>query len=459
MAKDFQQMYKDKLRTAEEAVKIVKSGDWIDYAMFNGKPIALDRALAARKGELNDINIMAAVTVPPVPEVILQDPKGEVFTYNDQHFSALTRLLQENFQGVFYQPTHYGESEIYLESVRTDPEKMGCPVRDHFMVQVTPMDKYGYFNWGVHNACCYYQATRSTNCIVEVNEKLPYGMGGCKERIHISQVKYVVEGDSPDLFELPEVTPTEIDRKIADNVLQYLRDGQTIQLGIGAMPNILGKMISQTDLKDLGGWTEMLVDAYQDMWESGRMTGIHKNIDPGKINYTFALGGKKLYDWIDHNPALASGGVGSVLFPVQLAQIDNLISINQALQVDLYSQVNAESSGFKQISGNGGMSDFVLGAFWSKGGRSFICLPSTHKNKDGTVISRIVPAFETGSINTVSRQMVNFIATEYGVASMKGAPTWVKAEQLINIAHPDFRDDLIKAAQERKIWRRTNKIS
>lgn len=458
MARDFQQMYREKLRTAEEAVKIVKSGDWIDYAMFNGKPIACDRALAARKEELQDVNIMAAVTVPPVPEVITRDPNGEVFTYNDQHFSALTRVLQENFQGVYYQPTHYGESEIYLDNVITDPERMGCPIRDHFMVQVTPMDKYGYFNWGVHNACCYYQATRARNCIVEVNGKLPYGMGGCKERIHISQVTYVVEGENPDLYELPEIQPTEVDRKIADNVLNYLRDGQTIQLGIGAMPNILGKMISETDLKDLGGWTEMLVDAYQDMWESGRMTGIHKNLDPGKINYTFALGGKKLYDWIDHNPALASGGVGSVLFPVQLAQIDNLVSINQALQVDLYSQVNAESSGFKQISGNGGMSDFVLGAFWSKGGRSFICLPSTHTTRDGRLVSRIVPAFEPGSINTISRQMVNFIVTEYGVASMKGAPTWAKCERLINIAHPDFRDDLIKAAQERKIWRRSNKI-
>ncbi len=459
MAKDFQQMYKDKLRTAAEAVKIVKSGDWIDYAMFNGKPIALDRALADRKDELSDINIMAAVTVPPVPEVVSRDPKGEVFTYNEQHFSALSRILQQQCKGVFCQPTQYGESDLYYSNVRNDPEKMGCPYRNVFMVQVTPMDKFGYFNWGVHNACCYSQATSADHCIVEVNEKLPYAMGGCMERIHISQVTYVVEGDNPDLFELPDIPATDVDRKIADNVLTYLRDGQCIQLGIGAMPNILGRMICDTDLKDLGGWTEMLVDAYQDMWESGKMNGKYKAVDPGKINYTFALGGKKLYDWMDHNPAIASGSVGSVLHPTKIAMIDNLVSINQALQVDIYAQINAESSGFSQISGNGGMSDFVLGAFWSKGGRSFICLPSTHTNKDGSVISRIVPAFETGSINTVSRQMVNFVVTEYGVASLKATATWLKAEQLINIAHPDFRDDLIKAAEERKIWRRSNKIS
>ncbi|CFX43852.1 Acetyl-CoA hydrolase/transferase [Syntrophomonas zehnderi OL-4] len=458
MANGFQKLYQEKLRTAEEAVKIVKSGDWIDYAMFNGKPVVCDRALAARKAELSDVKIMGAVTVPPVPEVVMKDPKGEVFTYNDQHFSVLTRMMQEQCQGVFYQPTQYGESDQYLLNGRIDPIKIGTPSRNFFMVQVAPMDKDGYFNWGLHNSACYNMATTSDHCIVEVNENIPYALGGNRERIHISQVTYVVEGENTPLAELPVIEPTETDRKIAANVLEYLQDGQCIQLGIGAMPNILGKMISQTDLKDLGGWTEMLVDAYQDMWESGRMTGAKKNIDVGKINYTFALGGKKLYNWMDRNPAIASCSVGYVNHPVQLAQIDNLVSINQALQVDLYGQINAESSGFKQISGNGGMSDFVLGSHWSKGGRSFICLPSTHTKKDGTLISRIVPNFDIGSITTVTRQMVNFVCTEFGIVSLKTCPTWYRAEKLISIAHPDFRDDLVKAAEERKIWRRTNKI-
>ena len=458
MGRDYQQMYKDKLRTAEEAMKVVKSGDWIDYAMFNGKPVACDQALAARKDELKDIKIMAAVTVPPIPDTILKDPMGEVFTYNDQHFSALTRILQEKCGGVFYQPTLYGESEMYMRYAGNEPEKIGGPLRDVFVAQTTPMDENGYFNWGLHNSCCYLQATTAKTRIVEVNNKIPYAYGGNMERIHISEVSYVVEGENPDLYELAKIEPNDIDRKIAANVLEHLRDGQCLQLGIGAMPNLLGKMISQTDLKDLGGWTEMLVDAYKDMWESGRMTGTKKIFDTGKINYTFALGDKTLYDWMDRNPAIASCGVGYVNHPTVLCQIDNLISINQALQVDLYGQVNAESSGFKQVSGNGGMSDFVLGAFWSKGGRSFICLPSTHTNKDGTVISRIVPNFDIGSITTISRQMVNFVVTEYGAVSLKTCPTWYRAEKLISIAHPDFRDDLIKEAQVRKIWRRSNKI-
>ena len=224
------------------------------------------------------------------------------------------------------------------------------------------------------------------------------------------------------------------------------------------MPNALGEMINETDLRDLGGHTEMLSDAYMNMWLSGKMNGIRKTIDPGKIVYTFALGSRKLYDFMHNNPALASYNVEYANSPMILSKIDNLISINQALEVDLYSQISAESSGFKQISGNGGMSDYVSGSFWSKGGRSIICLPSTFTGKDGIKKSRIVPYFAHGTVTTVTRQMVNIVITENGWISLKGDSTWSRAEKLISIAHEDFRDGLIKAAEEQKIWRSTNRI-
>ncbi|HWQ75680.1 MAG TPA: acetyl-CoA hydrolase/transferase C-terminal domain-containing protein [Syntrophomonas sp.] len=450
-------MYKDKLRSAAEAVKCIQPGDWVDYAMFNGKPVACDKALADRKAELSDIKVTVAVTVPPIPEVLLKDPTGEVFTYNDWQFSAATRALANQIPNVFYYPTNYGESEVCHYGTNDNPIKAGAVRRGCFIIRVSPMDRFGYFNFGIHNSVSFAEISNARNVIVEVNNNIPRALGGFREQVHISQVTYVVESDNEPLFELPAVEPTETDRKIAANVMTFLRDGQTIQLGIGGMPNIVGKMICETDLKDLGGNTEMLVEAYMDMWESGRLNNRRKNLDEGKICYTFALGSKKLYDWIDNNPAIASCNVGLVNHPVRLAQMENLISINQALQVDLYTQINAESSGVKQISGNGGMSDFVNGAFWSKGGLSLICLPSTYTKKDGTLVSRIVPCFEQGSITTVTRQMVNLIVTEYGAISIKGAPVWKRAEELINIAHPQFRDELIKEAEKQKIWRRTNK--
>lgn len=459
MSRDYVQMYKDKLVTADEAIaKSVKSGSWVDYAMFNGKPIECDKALAARKDQLKDVKVMAAVTVLPVPEVVMKDPAGEVFTYMDLQFSAVTRAMQERCGGVFYHPVAFGEAESYFFGVWDDPEKMGAVPRDCFIVQTGPMNKNGYFNYGIQNSVTYSQICSSRKVIVEVNENMPTALGGAREQVHISQVDFVVEGENPPLFCLPQVEPTDTDRKIATNVLKYLTDGCCIQLGIGGMPNLLGKMINDTDLKDLGGNTEMLVDSYMELWESGKMNGIKKNVDEGKIVYTFALGSQELYDWIDHNPALASYNVGYANMPTRLATIDKLVSINQALQVDLYSQVNAESSGFRQISGNGGMMDYVQGAYWSKGGRSLICLPSTYTTKDGELKSRIVPTFTPGTITTIPRQMVNILVTEWGSVSVKPASTWDKTEKIIGIAHPNFRDELIKEAERMKIWKRSNKI-
>ncbi len=458
MNRDIQKMYQEKLCTAAQAAQEIKSGFWIDYGFFNGKPIKFDEALAARKDELQDIVILAAVTLPPIPAVLACDPQGEVFTYNDFHFSPLSRALQEHLGNVFYNPILYSDCERYYDDQKNDPQVVGTPQRKASVVQTSPMDEHGYFNFGLHNSSTYTSLTHAEVVIVETNNNLPVCLGGQKERIHISQVSHVIEGDNPDLIEMPGLEPSDIDRQIAGHVMPYIKDGCCVQLGIGGIPNAIGKMIADSDLKDLGGHTEMLVDAYLDLWTSGKLNGIKKNIDKGKISYTFCVGSKRLYEFVHKNPAIASYNVEYINQPNIIARLDNLVSINQALQIDLYSQINAESMGFKQISGNGGMWDFVLGSYWSKGGRSLICLPSTHTNKNGELISRIVPTFAPGTITTIPRQMINIVITEYGAISLKGDSTWARAEKIISIAHPKFRDELINAAQIQKIWRRSKRI-
>ena len=448
---------RSKTCSAEQAVRDIKPGSWIDYGFFNGKPQACDRALAARKDELHDIFIISAVTLPPVPSVI--DADSNRFTYNDFHFSPLTRILQEAKSNVFYNPIIYSECERYYTDVKTDPVLVGTPARSATIVQTTPMDDKGYFNFGLHNSHTYTSLMNTKVKIVEVNEKLPWCPGGQYEKVHISDVTHVVDGGSPALMEAPALEPDETEKKIALHVMDHISDGACVQFGIGGVPNSIGKLIADSDFRDLGCHTEMLVDAYVDLFEAGIMTGRKKKIDRGRMAFTFAVGGSRLYEFMNNNPVVASYNVGYINDPRNISKNDRVISINSALQVDLYTQVNAESMGFKQISGNGGMFDFVQGAYWSEGGRSIICLPSTYTTRSGDVKSRIVPFLDPGTIVTVPRQMINILVTEYGWVSLKGDSTWARAEKIISIAHPDFRDELVKAAEKQKIWRKTNKTA
>lgn len=460
--KDIMKQYRKKLRTADEAVKCIHSGDWVTYGFFNGKPVACDKALAKRKGEIKDVLIAGAVAVPPVPEIFSQDLQGETFHFNDYHYSLLTRLMKmQSPDQVFYCPLLFGETDWGIEHLSGpsyDRSKLGVHVQDVHILRTAPMDENGFFNFGISNACMYGWC-KAPKVIVEVNKTMPVGLGGARESVHISQVDYVVESENDTIYELPNEQATDVDRKIAEHVFKHIHDGCCIQLGIGGMPNVLGHMISKSDLKNLGGHTEMLVDAYMEMYLSGRMDNSLKDLDRWKTVYTFSLGTRKLYDWIHNNKALASYNVGYVNGFETIKQIDNFISINSAIEADLNGQINAESNGFQQVSGNGGMQDFVQGAFWSKGGKSFICLPSTYTQSDGQVISRIVPFFKPGAIVTIPRQMVQYIATEYGCVNLKLESQWRRTEKLISIAHPDFRDELIKQAQQMHIWRRSNKIS
>ncbi|MCG8400491.1 MAG: butyryl-CoA:acetate CoA-transferase [Firmicutes bacterium] len=437
--------YQSKLVTAGEAVKVIESGHLVDYGTFANQVVELDKALANRKGELENVSIRSAARVYGPPMVVLVDPKRESFIFNSGHFTLIDRRIHD-YGLCSYIPILFRECPSYAQFTRSNAA----------MIAVAPMDKHGFFNYGLSNTFTRNVLDMADRVIVEVNPKLPRVQGGNNESIHISEVDMVVEADW-NVPPIPEMPITATDRKIAALIMNEIEDGACIQLGIGGMPNALGKLIAQSDLKDLGAHTEMLCDAYLDMWEAGKITGQRKTIDRGKMVFTFALGSRRLYDFLDNNPAAASYPVDYTNYPHIIAQNDKVISINGALEVDLYGQVAAESFGCRQISGTGGQVDFVEGAYLSKGGKAFICLPSTYQDKNGQLHSRIRPTLDPGTIVTTTRSTVMYLATEYGITNLKCKSTWERAESLIQLAHPDFHDELVAEAAKMNIWTRTNK--
>lgn len=455
-----EQAYARRCVNAEEAVKVIESGDVVDYGFFNGKPVLCDLALAKRAEELRDVCVYTAVSVPPVPAVI---NFPESFIYIDWHWSKLTRVLHEQVAPVYYSPIQYHRAASYYRSMEVGREYRSRDFHREVtegkrkwvvICQVAPMDAHGFFNLGPQTSVASATIEAADVVIFEENPNQPICLGGGEESVHISRVDYVVRAPEDQiLFDAPMAEPSAVDQQVAEHIMEHIHDGCCIQLGIGGMPAAVGQMIAKSDLKQLGGHTEMFVEPYVDMIESGCMNGALKDIDRFRCVYTFALGSQRMYDFMDRNPALAAYNADYTNDPRVISQNDNMISICNAVQVDLLSQVNAENTGGKQISGNGGMWDFVLGASWSKGGKSFICLSSTYTDADGKLKSRIVPRFEPGSVVTIPRQMVDYIVTEYGAVRMTGCPAWMRAEKLIQVAHPDFRDELIHEAEKMKIWR------
>ncbi len=440
--------YKSKLVSPDEAVKVVKSGDWLDYGSFCGQVRALDEALARRKDELDDVKIWTCVN--PYPTKVNEvDPTGESFVWHSWHTSGADRKVVKGGKPVYYSSIKYSELPRYVRE-RIEP-------LDVAMLQVCPMDKHGFFNFGPQVTHSRAVCDRAKVIMVEVNENQPRCLGGYEEAVHISEVDFIVENNAP-LAQIPAPPIAEIDKKIAEYIIAEMTDGSCVQLGIGGIPNAVGMMIAESDLKDLGCHTEMLVDAYVYMDQAGKLTGKNKGIDPGKLVYTFALGTQMLYDFIDDNPKCAVYPVDYTNEPYIASRNEKLITINNAIEVDIYGQCCSESHGTRHISGTGGQLDFVLAGWLSKGGKSFVATPSANYKNGKAVSSRIVPTLTIGAIVTDPRSVADYIVTEYGMYAMKGMSVWQRAEGLINIAHPDFRDDLVKAAQAQGIWKKTSKI-
>ena len=438
---NYREEYASKLTTAAQAVSVVKDGDWIDYGWCTGHPVALDQALAERMPQLTDIKVRGGVALW-APAIFKIDNPQDHFCWNSWHMSGIERkAVDQGF--AYYSPMRYSElPRFYRENVEVDV----------VMIQVTPMDEHGYFNFGPSASHLADMCRTAKHIIVEVNANMPRCLGGFDEGIHVSQVDAIVEGNNPEIGILNGAAASDVDKAVAELIVKEIPNGACLQLGIGGMPNAVGSLIAESDLKDLGVHTEMYVDAFVDIANAGKINGSKKNFDRGRQTYAFAAGTKKLYDYLDNNPECMSAPVDYTNDARVIAGLDNFISINNAVDIDLFGQVNSESAGIRHISGAGGQLDFVMGAYLSHGGKSFICCSSSFTSKDGQLHSRIVPTLTQGSIVTDTRANTQYLVTEYGMVNLKGLNTWQRTEAIISIAHPQFRDELIKEAEKMKIW-------
>lgn len=439
------EQYRAKLKSPEEAVKLVKDGDWVDYGSNNSFPHILDQALAKRKDELGTVYVRGNLIQGPV-RVMEEDPDMETFVYQTWHCSAYERKKADQGRA-FFIPQIFRNEAWYIKNFLDI---------DVAMLSVTPMDKHGYFNLSCGVGTARSIADKAKVIIVEVVENMPKILGGMGTTLHISEVDAVVEAGRQPLWIMDPPHPSETDIKIAKLILPHIVDGATLQLGIGGMPNALGTLIAESDIKDLGMHTELCSDGYLDLYQAGKLTNKKKQVVPGRGVLGMLFGTQELYDWADDNQGLAGYPLDWVNDPYIAGANDNLISINGCIKVDLYGQVSSETVGFRQISGTGGQLDFVDATSKSKGGKSFLCLPSSKRDKEGNLHSNIVPYFQ-GDIVTTPRTQAYFIVTEYGAVNLSGLSTWQRAEALISIAHPDLREELVESAKKQRIWLPSNK--
>lgn len=442
---DYQKLYSDKLITVEQAAEKVKSGDWVEYGWSMLTPYDFDQALGKRIGELEDVKVRGGV-LPFLPKVIEESNNDQAF-YNSWHASGIGRKIINGGRG-FYSSIRYSELPRYI---RENTEI------DVAVLPVTPMDKHGNFNFGISASHLRAIIERAKIVILEINKNVPRALGGFDNFVNIKEVDFVYEGSNYPMFTLPKAKFGEAEERLAEYVVNELVDGATLQIGIGSLPSAIGSLIGKSDLKELGVHTEMYVDSFVELSKLGKITGNRKKLNPRRQTYSFAAGTQELYDFIDDNEELMAAPVDYVNDVSICAAHDNFMSINSALEVDLYGQVSSETAGLKHISGAGGALDFCMGAYKSKGGKSFITLLSSRVDKEGVRHSNIVPTLKPGSQATATRANTNYIVTEQGIVNLKGKSQWERTELLIGIAHPDLRDDLIKQAESNGIWRKSNK--
>jgi len=431
---DWTSTYKSRVVTPQEAVQAIKSGNRIFLTGNVSVPQKTLSALVDYAPQLENVEICQALTVGSADYV---SPEME------GHLRVNSIFISANIR----KAVHEGRADFTPVLLSEFPLlfKRGLLPLDVAMIHVSPPDEHGFCSLGVEVGLTKTPAESAKIIIAEVNEQMPRTLGD--SFIHVSRLNYIVPVDYP-IPELPMGAgeSSEVVEKIAGYIADLIPDGATMQLGIGAIPDAVLNFLF--DKKDLGIHTELFSDGVIELVNAGVLTNAQKTLHPGKIVAGFMLGTKELYDWADDNPLIELHRTEYVNDPFVIAQNERMVAINSAIEVDLTGQVCADSIGPKLYSGVGGQLDFVYGASRSKGGVPIIALPSTNILRDGTVISKIAPLLKYGAGVVTTRNHVRFIVTEYGVADLYGKTIRDRAKQLIGIAHPDFREELKRQAQE-----------
>ena len=429
------QTYRSRLKSAQEAVSIIKSNDHVYVGSGCAAPHELITALTQRADELQDVEIIHHLTLGDVP-YLAPDMKGH-FRLNDCFVGANTREAV-NEGRADYVPVHLHEMARLF--------RRGVLPLDCALVILSPPDEHGFCSFGIEVGVTKPAALSAKTIIAEVNRQMPRTLGD--SFLHVSKIDAFVEVDR-DLDEFRPQAPSEVERKIGQNIASLIQDRSCLQLGLGSIPNAVLEHLD--DRVDLGVHTEMFTEALPDLVRNGVVTGEAKNFHTGKVVAGFIMGTRDVYDFAHDNALLEFHPTDYVNHPINIAANDNMVAVNSAIQVDLTGQVCSDSIGETIFSGFGGQVDFMRGAAMSKGGLPITALPSTANDNK---ISRIVANLDHGSGVVLTRADVHVVVTEFGVAHLMGRNVRQRAEALINIAHPDFREALLEAAHGRGLFGR-----
>ena len=441
----FTETYQGKQKTPEEFLGLLQEGDLLSTSIAAGQPRTLLNQLAQWK-EKGPLKLFTGLLAFPYP-CLTQENISTISGY----YGPMERMLNEGKFNLSYQPLPFRGFEIFIREKKPRIT----------LTTLSAMNDEGFLSFGVNAEAAYLPFVDAAQdpqrlAIAEINPKMPVVRGLPElgdNKIHIKHVDAVIESEQT-LLQLPEIKPQEIETKIAENVIPLLQSGDTLQLGIGGIPNEVARLLTETELGDFGVHSELISDGFLDLMESGKITNSKKTLNPGKSIFSFALGSQRLYDFLDerngHNQGrVLAAPVSYVNDPSLVAGHESFVSINSGFMIDLSGQVCSESIGTRQYSGVGGQLEFVQGAFHSPGGRTILCFKSTYE-KDGKLFSNIADHLLPGAIVSTPRHYVQWVVTEFGRVNLFALTDEERPWALVKIAHPDFRDELSKAAQERE---------